>query len=182
MIPPRIIRSTSPIATIAWTTGTAFGTMQGSCRPLTERLASSIRDTSTVFCALAMEDGGLKATLRRSGMPVDIPPRTPPELLVRVVILPSLISYSSLFSDPLSLEDWKPAPNSTPLAAGIPNSIFASSESRASKSGSPTPTGRFSAVHSTTPPTLSSSEEHTSELQSLRHLLCRLHLQKKNQA
>ena len=28
MTPPRIIRSTSPIATIAWTTGTAFGTAQ----------------------------------------------------------------------------------------------------------------------------------------------------------
>src|SRR6266571_3791594 len=98
--------------------------MQGSCLPCTERLASSIRDTSTVFCALAMDDGGLKATLRRRGMPVDIPPRTPPELFVRVVILPSLISYWSLFSDPLSLEDWKPAPNSTALTAGIPNSIF----------------------------------------------------------
>src|SRR5437667_12466621 len=119
MIPPRIIRSTSPMDTIAWTTGTAFGTTQGSCLPFTERLVSSIRETSTVFCALAMDDGGLKATRRSNGIPVDIPPRTPPELLVRVAILPSLISYWSLFSDPLDLDDWKPAPNSTPLTAGI---------------------------------------------------------------
>src|SRR2546426_9779210 len=104
MIPPRIIRSTSPMATIAWTTGTAFGTTQGSCLPCTERLVSSIRDTSTLFWAFAIEDGGLKATRRRRGLPDDIPPRTPPELFVNGVILPSLFSYLPLVSDPLRLQ------------------------------------------------------------------------------
>src|SRR5437764_14106720 len=115
MIPPRIIRSASPIATIAWTTGTALGTTQGSCLPLTETLASSIRDISTVFCAFAIDDGGLKATRRRRGIPVDIPPRTPPELLVSVMILLSLISYWSLFSDLRNLEHWQPAAHSMPF-------------------------------------------------------------------
>src|SRR5579884_606939 len=48
--------------------------------------------------------------------------------------------YWSLFWLPVSLEERKPEPNSTPLAAGIDKAMRARSESREPKTGSPRPT------------------------------------------
>ena len=142
---------------MASTTGTALGTIQTSCLPFTARLTSAIFSTLTVSWPLAMEAVGLIATLTTTGMPLLMPPSMPPALLVAVTILPSLMVYRSLFSDPLFLAAEKPAPNSTPLTAGIASRALAKSPSKLSKTGSPRPAGTLRATLSIIPPRLSFS-------------------------
>ena len=77
-------------ATIASTTGTALGTMHGSCLPPTLISASLNVARSTVLCVLAMLGVGLKTARTTMGAPVVMPPRTPPELFVAVPIAPAL--------------------------------------------------------------------------------------------
>ena len=61
------------------TTGTARKTMQGSCLPGTEIFAFSMVRRSTVSCSFAMDGVGLKAARNTMGMPVEMPPRMPPQ-------------------------------------------------------------------------------------------------------
>ncbi|GBC74506.1 hypothetical protein HRbin05_00547 [archaeon HR05] len=99
-----------------------------------------------------MDDAGLNATLSSNGIPLLSPPSMPPALLLVVTTLPSFTVYGSLFSEPLTLDPWKPDPNSTPLTAGIENNALLRSDSNAPNIGSPNPMGMFNAIHSTTPP------------------------------
>ncbi len=72
---------------MASTIGTALGNTHGSCRPL-PRIVVSSPVLVTVFCSLPIVDVGLKATLITIFSPFDIPPCTPPLLLVRVLVRP----------------------------------------------------------------------------------------------
>ena len=75
-------------AAAASITGTARGRMQGSWRPVTERTASSPVDRSTVSWGLEMEGVGRMVTWNSTGMPLVMPPLTPPERLVRALTCP----------------------------------------------------------------------------------------------
>ena len=74
-----------------------------------------------------------------------------------VATLSLCITYASLLSEPFNSAIAKPKPNSTPFTAGTSNNALAKSASNESNSGSPTPAGTFSAIHSTIPPMLSPS-------------------------
>src|SRR5438045_7974804 len=95
-----------------------------------------------------------------------VPSRLPLSLLVRVLLLRAPRT-SELYT--LSLHDALP--------------IFRRRRRSSSAPASPAP-ARLRSNLCTTPPAifLSRSEEHTSELQSLRHLVCRLLLEKKKSA
>ena len=121
------------------------------------KLVFSISLIFTVGWFLAIEGVGLIATLSIIGMPLLMPPRMPPELLVVVIILPFLRANGSLFSEPFLLAAEKPEPNSTPLTAGIAKRALASSPSSVSNIGSPRPAGRLRAIPSIMPPRLSPS-------------------------
>ncbi len=71
-------RSAITRAAAASTTTTALGTMHGSCLPSILMVVSSIFVRSTVRCSLAMDAVGLKATRNSMGMPLLMPPSTPP--------------------------------------------------------------------------------------------------------
>ena len=60
------------------TTGTALGTMQGSCRPKTETVVRCINLIFTVFCRFGMDGVGLTAQRKIIGIPEEIPPKMPP--------------------------------------------------------------------------------------------------------
>ena len=92
-------------------------------------------------CFFNVDEGGLNAILNSIGIPLDMPPKIPPELLVLVVIFFLVTEYWSLFSEPGILVDSKPLPNSTPLTAGMENIARLISESSAENIGSPRPTG-----------------------------------------
>src|SRR4030095_4383618 len=85
-------------------------------------------------------------------MPVDKPPKIPPELLVNVTTFPSSFINKSLFSKPVFFVPLKPEPNSTALTAGILNNALLKSDSNDEKIGSPNPTGNPTLTHSTIPP------------------------------
>ena len=138
-------------------TTTARGRMQTSCLPLTAKSAFSSVFMLTVLWFRAIEAIGLTATRKTTGMPLLIPPSMPPALLVSVDIRPSVTIKGSLFSEPLLAAAENPAPNSTPLTAGIASMALASAPSRESKTGSPRPTGTLRAIPSITPPRLSPS-------------------------
>ncbi len=70
--------SNKVMATAASMAGTALGTTQGSCLPLTVKVASSIEDKLTVFCSLPIEGVGLIAMRIMIGIPLDKPPKIPP--------------------------------------------------------------------------------------------------------
>ena len=144
-------------AQAASATGTARGTMQGSWRPRTTRSAFSIRSRSTLGWCRPMDGVGLRAMRHTTGRPVVMPPRMPPALLDCGQTRPSSTRYASLFSLPRSSAAPKPTPNSTPLTAGMPNTIRAMRFSMPSNMGSPSPAGTPYATHSITPPTLSRS-------------------------
>src|SRR5262245_64065439 len=75
------------------------------------------------------------------------------------------------------------AGGSPPTASGHPTSSWGESSRRRSHTQAyaccKTGSDGISSIHSTGRPPLTRSEEHTSELQSLRHLVCRLLLEKK---
>ena len=98
---------------------------------------------------------GFTATRTTSWLPLVMPPLIPPSLFVAVA--PSPLIIRSLFSEPRRRATSNPAPNSTPLTAGIANSRCAIELSTESKNGSPKPTATLSTRHSTTPPTESHS-------------------------
>ena len=104
-----------------------------------------------------MDGVGFTAILDTIGIPLLMPPMIPPELLVFVVILLSLIWYSSLISEPVCVATSKPSPISTPLTAPMFISILARSPSSLSNTGSPSPAGTLTAMVSTIPPTESPS-------------------------
>ena len=119
------------------TTGGARGTTHGSCLPPTWSLIDFFFFMSTLFCILEMDDAGLNAILNVIGIPFEIPPKMPPELLVFVKIFPPFIRYASLFSEPNLSEPAKPEPNSIPLTAGIEKIALLMSDSNEPKIGSP---------------------------------------------
>ena len=80
--------SAKVMATAASIAGTAFGTTQGSCLPLTLMAASSIEERLTVFCSFAIEGVGLIATRIITVMPLDKPPNIPPAFSEEVKTLP----------------------------------------------------------------------------------------------
>ena len=94
---------------------------------------------STLFCILEIDDAGLNAILNVIGIPFEIPPKIPPELLVLVETFPPFITYASLFSEPNLSEPAKPEPNSIPFTAGIEKIALLMSDSNEPKIGSPKP-------------------------------------------
>ena len=90
-------------------------------------------------------------------MPLVIPPKMPPAWLVSVTSFPSFTVKGSLFSEPRMVATPKPAPNSTPFTAGIPNRAAARRFSMPPNMGSPSPAGAPVTRHSTMPPTESPS-------------------------
>ena len=70
------------------TTGGARGTTHGSCLPPTWSLIDFFFFMSTLFCILEIDDAGLNAILIVIGIPFEIPPKIPPELLVFVETFP----------------------------------------------------------------------------------------------
>ena len=131
--------------------------MQGSWRPVMQISAFSSVSRSTVRWARAMEGVGLTAARNQSGMPSVMPPKMPPQRFVSVTILPFSTAKASLFSLPRSAAAAKPAPNSMPLTAGMPNTAAAMRFSMPPNIGSPSPAGSPSTAHSMMPPTLSPS-------------------------
>ena len=83
------IKLTTAIAAAASITGTARGTMHGSCLPLISSSAFSPFCKSTVFCFCAMDGVGLIAALEIIGIPSVIPPKIQPQLFVSVTTSPS---------------------------------------------------------------------------------------------
>ena len=81
-------RSVSARAAMDSTTTTARGTMMGSWRPWME-ISISSPDWFTVCWGAAMDGVGLKAARKIRSDPSLIPPRTPPEWLVRLAGVPS---------------------------------------------------------------------------------------------
>ena len=69
-------------------TGTALGTMHGSWRPFIESVVSQPFCRSTVFCSIEIEGVGFTAARKTIGIPLVMPPRAPPWLLVRVRTAP----------------------------------------------------------------------------------------------
>ena len=72
-----------------------------------------------------MDGVGLNAARNTTGIPFEIPPRIPPQWFVFVTIFPFSTQNGSLFSLPRSRAAAKPAPNSTPLTAGMANTVRA---------------------------------------------------------
>src|SRR3989454_3013971 len=140
--PPANMRSRNAIATAFSTTGTARGTMQGSCRPVTTISVGIIVARSTDRCGFAMDAVGLTATRNVTGMPFVMPPRIPPAWFVSVTTRPASTANGSLCSLPRMDAARKPAPKSTPFTAGIEKRRWASADSMDSKNGSPPPGGR----------------------------------------
>ena len=95
----------------------------------------------------------MKATRNRIGIPVEMPPRTPPARFVSETTRPSSIRSGSLCSLPKSAVPANPEPISKPLAALIASIAPARPLSSLSNTGSPSPAGAPTATHSTTPPT-----------------------------
>ena len=91
------------------------------------------------------------------GIPFVMPPRMPPQWFVSVMILPFSTVKASLSSLPRRLATPKPAPNSTPLTAGMPKTAAAMRFSMPPNIGSPRPAGAPKTAHSMMPPTLSPS-------------------------
>src|SRR5262245_62725974 len=87
-----------------------------------------------------------------------------------------LFPYTTLFRSPESASSR--ARSSPPATSAVPDA----SGRRADSTSTRTPLARARCAASAPTPSLTSirSEEHTSELQSLRHLVCRLLLEKKN--
>ena len=123
------------------------------CATWMTSFVSSIRDRLTESCSREMDGVGLNAARNTTGMPVEMPPKIPPQLFVSVTMCPFCTRNGSLFSLPRSRAAAKPAPNSTPLTAGMPNSAEARRFSMPSNIGSPRPAGSPMAAHSTMPPT-----------------------------
>src|SRR5208283_633084 len=171
--PPRRPRSARAIAVTASRTTTARGTMQGSCRPATLRVAGERSARFTVRCALAMDDVGLTATRKTTGMPVERPPRIPPALLVSVRTFPWTQTNGSLCSLPFMRAARNPAPNSIAFTAGTERAMCAIELSTESKNGSPRPTGRPSARTSMIPPRLSPSRRASAIASSIRRAASR---------
>ena len=82
---------------------------------------------------------GLKATRKKIGSPLLMPPWMPPERLVVVRTLPASMTKASLCSEPRSRVPAKPLPISKPLVAGRLIIALARSASSLSKTGSPEP-------------------------------------------
>ncbi len=152
MKPPCNERSARVRETKESTTGGALGTTQGSCRPFILKIVAFFDLMSTVTCFFAIEDAGLNATRITIGIPVESPPRIPPALFVFVTILPFLIMYRSLFSEPKLLDPLKPDPNSIQLTDGIENIALLISDSIDLKIGSPIPVGKLKVTDSIIPP------------------------------
>src|SRR5689334_24735637 len=79
----------------------------------------------------------------------------------------TLFPYTTLF------RSWRSAPS----AKAMESASFCACQSGASRAAKAAAPRQSTAAHS--PPTTSRSEEHTSELQSQFHLVCRLLLEKK---
>ena len=150
------------MAVIASTMTGVRNAIQASCLPATSRVVILPVARFSVCWALAILDVGLKATLNTRGLPLVIPPLTPPAPFFAVTARqPASASAGaqkgSLCSEPLILAAAKPSPNSMPRTAGIENIAWDISDSTESKKGSPRPAGRAPVRHSTTPPTESRS-------------------------
>ena len=104
-----------------------------------------------------MDGVGFTAVRRTMGIPSVMPPRMPPAWFVSVATRPSAMQKGSLFSEPRARAAANPSPNSTPFTAGMPKRAAASRFSTPPNMGSPSPAGRPTAAHSTTPPTESPS-------------------------
>ena len=103
---------------MASTMGTALGSTQGSWRPFAASVVASPL-ALIVCCSLRIVAVGLKATRSTIGSPLLIPPWIPPELLVAVCRLPSLVGRNaSLCWLPSRVVPAKPEPISNPLVAG----------------------------------------------------------------
>ena len=72
---------------MASTMGAARGRTQGSWRPPAARV-TSFPPESTVRCGRRIVEGGLKATRKTIGIPVEMPPSTPPARFVSVATRP----------------------------------------------------------------------------------------------
>ena len=104
-----------------------------------------------------MDGVGFTAHLKITGMPLVMPPFTPPLLFVIVTTFPISKANASYAAFPLIFVISKPLPNSTPLMPPIENSACESMLSTLSNHGSPTPSGSPIIAVSVTPPTLSPS-------------------------
>lgn len=183
------------IAAIASTIGTARGTTQGSCRPFASRMPS-LPPKSTVFCACPIVAGGLKPTRKKIWAPFDIPPCTPPELLVLVFkrfergLSPFVMASggalgeastpdwlgatgtedtkASLWIEPGTAQPPKPEPISKPFVAGILSMPWARQASNLSKHGSPRPTGQLRITQVTVPPIESFLSRNSAILSAIR--------------
>lgn len=67
------------MAAAASITGTARGTIQGSCRPWICKVVSSMVSKFTLRCGWKMDGVGFTAARNRSGIPFVIPPKIPPQ-------------------------------------------------------------------------------------------------------
>ena len=127
--------------------------MHGSCLPLISIFSFSIFSKLIEFWHFEIDGVGLTAIFETIGIPLLMPPIIPPELLVLVSILPSLISNSSFICDAVWFTTSNPRPISTPFTAPIFIKILARSPSSLSNTGSPNPSGTLIAIVSTIPPT-----------------------------
>ncbi len=144
------------VAVTASTTGTALTAMQGSWRPFMAIVVSVMVGRWTVLCSLPIDGVGLKQLSAQWASRGDTA-QYPAAVVGLCHNTPVRMTKGSLFSEPRSFDDSKPAPNSSPLTAGIPNSASASLFSIPSNMGEPEPAGSPVTAHSTVPPTESSS-------------------------
>ena len=141
------------MATAASMTGAARVTMQGSCLPLMTS-GSTLRSTRfRVICSLEIDAVGLMAARTMMGMPLVMPPKIPPLLLVSVLTVSPSRYMRSLASEPRMAAIEKPAPNSTPFTAGTENSMEEIRPSAGLSMGEPRPVGTPVTAHSMMPPT-----------------------------
>ena len=111
---------------------------------------------STVCCGFEIDGVGFTAILNKIGIPFVMPPVIPPLLLLRVTTLPfSSYAYWSFAWLPNISVMAKPAPNSMPFTAGMPNIMEDIRFSTPPNIGLPMPAGTPVATHSITPPVLS---------------------------
>ena len=136
-------------------TTTARGTMQGSCRPAISKTAFSRLATSTVRCARAMDGVGLIAARKITGIPLVMPPVTPPLWLLSQVTPSPSMRIASFASLPRISASAMPSPNAIAFTAGTENASWLTTLSTEPKNGEPTPARTPTAAHSITPPTLS---------------------------
>ena len=130
---------------------------------------------STLLCSRAMLGVGFIARRSTSGIPVVIPPKSPPAWLLSVCRVPSDKINGSFCSLPRCIAPAKPSPNSTPFTPGMANSAAANRLVTPSNRGRPSPPGNPSATHSITPPMESPAVLAVRIASSMRGICSSLH-------